>query len=516
MTNRRWCYPLLLLLLGPPARAADDLAAKLEAVIHGADYKEARWGILVVDAETNKTVYAHNAERLFVPASVTKLYSCSAALAVLGKDYKFETPIYRRGEVRDGVLRGDLILVASGDLTMGGRTTSDGKFAFRDHDHIYADFVGDQAQLTDTDPLGGIKALARQVKDAGIRRVEGDVLIDDRLFDQARGSGSGPVILSPILVNDNIVDVTVTPGKKAGDAATVQLRPQTEYVQVDARVNTAAFGRARISVERVGPQRYVVRGAIPANSKPAVRICPVDDPRGFARALLIEALRAEGVRVEASVLRAPTAELPERGSYDKAKRVALLTSEPLSEALKVTLKVSHNLYASTLPLLLAVKDGKRTLADGMRLEGKALRGLGLDIKTISLSSGAGGGDADRVTPRATVELLRLMAGRDDAKVFREMLPVLGVDGTLVDVVKKDSPARGKVVGKTGTYADFDALNGRPLLRSKSLAGYLTTASGRTLIYAIFVNDVPLPSGVSGTREGKVIGRLCEILYEHGP
>jgi D-alanyl-D-alanine carboxypeptidase/D-alanyl-D-alanine-endopeptidase (penicillin-binding protein 4) len=507
---------MVALLLHAPVEAADDLAAKLDAVINAPIYKESRWGILVVDAESNKVVYAHEADRLFVPASVTKLYSCSAALSVFGKDYKFETPVYRRGDVNENVLHGDLILVASGDLTMGGRTDADGKLAFRDHDHIYAGILGDDAALTDTDPLAGVKSLARQVKEAGIKRITGDVLIDDRLFERAAGSGSGPSILTPIIINDNIVDVTLTPGKAVDAPATVQLRPQTGYVQVDARVRTVAGGKARITVEHVGPQRYVVRGTIPVNSRPAVRICPMDDPNGFARALFIEALRREGVTVSASILRAPTAELPDRGSYDKLTRVALLTSAPLSETLKVTLKVSHNLYASTLPLLLAVKHGKRSLADGMRLEGKALTDLGLDTKTITLQSGAGGGNGDRLTPQTTVDLLRLMAKRDDGKLFREMLPVLGVDGTLVDVVNKDSPASGKVVGKTGTYIDPDLLNNRALVRSKSLAGYMKTASGRSLIYAIFVNDVPLPLDLDGTREGKAIGKLCEILYEHAP
>jgi D-alanyl-D-alanine carboxypeptidase/D-alanyl-D-alanine-endopeptidase (penicillin-binding protein 4) len=107
-----------------------------------------------------------------------------------------------------------------------------------------------------------------------------------------------------------------------------------------------------------------------------------------------------------------------------------------------------------------------------------------------------------------------MAKRPEFAAYKAGFPVLGVDGTLVDVVEKDSPARGKVFAKTGTYSDPDLLNDRLLLRSKSLAGVMTTAGGRELVFAIFVNDVLMPQGVEPTREGKVIGRLCEILYEH--
>jgi D-alanyl-D-alanine carboxypeptidase/D-alanyl-D-alanine-endopeptidase (penicillin-binding protein 4) len=519
-SHRRFSTAVALLaafVLTPAALAADDLTAKIDAVITGPNYKHSHWGILVVDAESGRTVYEHNADELLSPASVTKLYTCAAALSALGGDYVFETPVYRRGEMADGTLKGDLILVGSGDLTLGGRTDAAGKLVFKDHDHIYANWLSTATEVVETDPLAGLKALARQVKESGVREVQGDVLVDDRLFAKSRGSGSGPDVLSPVVVNDNVLDVIVTPAAKAGEPASFQLRPQTDYVQVDGQVETAPEGKpARIAAERVGPQRFAVRGQIPVNSKPLVRICPVEDPAGFARALFIEALRREGVAVKASLYQEPSGELPEKNSYKDLKRVAALRSPPLSEAVKVTLKVSHNLYASTLPLLVAVKNGKRTLPEGMRLERDLLANLGVDVDSISLESGAGGGNGDRVTPRATVELLQGMAKRPDFADFKAALPVLGVDGTLVDVVGPDSPARGKVFAKTGTFGDADVLNDRILLRSKALAGVLTTANGRTLYVALFVNDVPLPQGGDPIREGKALGRLCEIIYQNAP
>src|SRR5262249_57505507 len=88
---------------------------------------------------------------------------------------------------------------------------------------------------------------------------------------------------------------------------------------------------------------------------------------------------------------------------------------------------------------------------------------------------------------------------------------LGGDGEVAEVFPADSPARGKVQAKTGTLFWADLLNNRSLLRSKALAGTMTTASGRTLFLAMFVNDVPLPRGVGPTRAGKVLGKLCEII-----
>ncbi|HEV3255931.1 MAG TPA: D-alanyl-D-alanine carboxypeptidase/D-alanyl-D-alanine-endopeptidase [Gemmataceae bacterium] len=517
MMRIRWnLLVCVLVLLAPSARADNDLAAKINSIIQGPDYRQARWGILAVDAETGRTVYEHNPDQLFLPASTTKLYSCAAALAALGPDYKFETPVYQRGAVTDGRLTGDLILVAKGDLTLGGRTDAHGKMAFKDHDHIYASFLPGAA-LTDTDPLAGLKALARQVKEAGIRQVDGEVLIDDRLFPKNRGSGSGPSLLTPVVVNDNVIDILVSPGAKAGDPAKLLIRPETPLFQIDAQMETVAEGRSPlVHVQAAGGQRCVVRGRIPLKSKPLLFIFPVEDPTAFARALFIEALQREGVKVAASPLQSPQVELPDKAGYANLKRVALFTSPPFAEVIKVTLKVSHNLYASTLPILAAVQKGKGTLTEGLRLQRLFLAELGVPVDSISFGGGAGGSNADMVTPRATVALLQAMAKRPDYPVYLAALPVLGVDGTLADVVGADSPARGKVRAKTGTLLWHDVMNNRTLLTSKALAGTLTTANGRTLTIAMFVNGVPLPPGVTSTREGKVLGRLCEILVQHGP
>jgi D-alanyl-D-alanine carboxypeptidase/D-alanyl-D-alanine-endopeptidase (penicillin-binding protein 4) len=505
-----WCSPLW-------ADKPNYLATQIEAVINGRDYKQAHWGVLVVDAKSGQTVYERNANRMFKPASTTKLFSSAAALATLGADHRFETPVFMRGIVAKGVLQGDLILVAQGDLTMGGRTDADGKMAYKDHDHIYANAGLGRAELTDTDPLAGLKDLAKQVAAAGIREVKGDVLIDDRLFVKSVGSGSGPDLLTPILINDNIVDVVVTPADKAGQPAKVRMRPQTGFIQMDASVATVAEGnRTLIEVHPVGPQRFIVRGQIVVGTRPKVRIYMVDDPVGFARALFIETLRRAGVSVPASPLRPRGVELPPRQAYGQLKRVAVYTSPPFSEAVKVTLKVSHNLYASMFPLLVAVKNDKATLQDGLRLQGKFLADLGIDTNTLSFGGGAGGSPADAVTPRATVQLLQALAKRSDYKVIQAGLPVLGVDGTLFDVLPADSPAKGKVLAKTGTYWAKDLMNNRSLVTSKALAGTMTTAKGRTLIVALFVNRVPLPKGVTPNREAKVLAHLCEILHEHAP
>ena len=179
------------------------------------------------------------------------------------------------------------------------------------------------------------------------------------------------------------------------------------------------------------------------------------------------------------------------------------------------LKVSQNLHASTLPLLLAAHRSERSLSDGLRIEGQVLRSLGVDIDSISFGGGAGGDGADLVTPRATVALLRAMAKRDDFVGFEAALPILGRDGTLALSVVPESPARGHVRAKTGTYVVQNGLTGGHVLTSKALAGYLETGSGRHLVFAFFLNDAPITGDVTAATDaaGRLMGRLCELFYE---
>src|SRR5262249_56365116 len=100
----------------------EALPAEIRAIMEHPLYRYARWSIYVADLRTGAPLYDHQGRELVVPGSVTKLFPGAAALDAYGPDYRFETPVYRRGEVDgQGALQGDLILVASGAMTMGGR-----------------------------------------------------------------------------------------------------------------------------------------------------------------------------------------------------------------------------------------------------------------------------------------------------------------------------------------------------------------------------------------------------------
>ncbi|HLQ22221.1 MAG TPA: D-alanyl-D-alanine carboxypeptidase [Gemmatimonadales bacterium] len=434
--------------------------------------------------------------------STPTIWSCSPPPPSSGPPGRRSTPT--------GELQGDLILVASGDLTMGGRDTPDGRIDFTPFDHGDAN-VNPLVTLTPQDPLAGLDSLARQVAAAGIRRVRGDVLIDARLFEQ---SAKDEYILTPILINDTLIDLMIRPAA-VGQPATVDWRPRTAAYEVQSTARTvAAGGDAEVTTTSPRPGVILVEGAIPADAGELVRVWQVEDPPAFARTLLIEALGRQGVAVDAAPLGPnPADALPPVGGYTPADRVALLPSLPFSEAIKRINKVSMNVLADTLIMLLAAMNGERTFDEGMARLIPFVRKAEIDERTVSLSDGRGGLPTDLVSPRTTAHLLRYMATRPDFPAYFNSLPVFGVDGTATIVVPPTSPVAGKAVAKDGTLFATDVMNQRLMLMTRGHAGYLTGRSGREMVFALYVMYVPLLRVVDVIEIAEDLGSIVEVIYE---
>lgn len=487
-----------------------NLTVEINSTINSSTYKQSTWGVLVQDQNTSEVLFQENSQKLFVPGSTTKLFAAAAALAAYGPDYRFLTPVYYDGNQESGTLKGNLVLVASGDLTMGGRNTPDGKLAYTNLDHSDANSL-EGANLTAVDPLSGLNELARQVKASGINRVEGDVIIDDRLFNKTLAP-SGEYLITPIMINDNLIDLEIIP-KKTGENATINWRPQSSTYTVTSQVQTVSSGQTEIRVNSEDMKNIVVEGQILENSTPVVRTVTVEDPSSFARALFIEALQREGVEVTSPVTN-QNQQLTSNNTtaYTKDKRVALLTSLPFSENIKLVLKVSQNMQADTLIALLAAKNGEKTFDEGMRLLGDFLASAGVDTDMLALSDGRGGSASDRISPEASNQLLIYMTRQVYYQSFFDALPVLGYDGTLTGTVTNSSPIYGQVNAKTGTVIAEDKLNDRGILLCKSLDGYLVTRSGRKLIFSIYVNNLPLNNTNDVARVEQDINKVLEAIY----
>ncbi|HEU5432010.1 MAG TPA: D-alanyl-D-alanine carboxypeptidase/D-alanyl-D-alanine-endopeptidase [Thermomicrobiales bacterium] len=495
----------------PVATPRAALPAGIATIIEQPKYAFARWGIHVADRGSGAAIYDLRSDERFLAASTTKLFPSAAALAAYGPDYRFETPIYRAGAVgADGTLAGNLILVASGDPTMGGRTTPDGQIAYTAIDHIYANVFPTMATLTPENPLAGLDDLARQIVQSGIRNVAGDVVIDARLFPPMDKDG---YILTPIWINDNLIDIALTPGA-VGSPATVTWRPESAANRVEADVRTVPPDQTlNLTVTSPTPGVIAVAGQLPVTVPHALQTYQVADPPAFARTLLIEALGRAGVAVAATATGPnPDAKLPPPGSYAAADRVALFTSPPFAQNIKLILKVSMNQHADMLIFLLALKHGEQTFDAGLAQIPPFLRELGLDPDAVSLSDGRGNEYTDLFSPRTVSQLLQAMAPRPDFPAYFAALPILGVDGSETDTVEPTSPVRGKAFAKSGTTVAGDVMNQRPLTMVRALAGYMTAQSGRELIFALSVADVPLTDVNDVLTIIKEQGTIAEIIY----
>lgn len=465
-----------------------------------------------MDVHTGEVVYSLSPDSPFVTGSTAKTFSVGTVLDVYGLDHRFYTPLVRNGNVEGaGTLNGDLILVAQGDLTMGGRTMADGRIAVENFDHTDANAMPGLATLTSQNPLAGLDDLARQVASSGVHHVTGDVIVDDRLWDPP-AHDPGEVIVTPIIINDNLIDLMLTP-TAPGQRAGFDWRPRTEAFEFLSEVVTGAPGsEIDMTTSAVG-NRVTVTGSIPSNAAlvPVVHTWQVPDPPAFARTLMIKALKRAGVTVAAGAVGSnPSGSLPSRAAVALLPAQAVLVSPTLSEEAKLILKMSHNLGANTMPMLLAVREGERTYEAGMRIE-RSWVGQRIGVPPDELDLNTGEGSNDRLTPKVQELWLRYMMTRPVFSAFFAALPVLGVDGTLADVAK-NSPVAGFVHAKTGTLIGPDP-QGNFKLFTKALAGYADTVGQRRLAYALYVNDIPISGMDDITTANELLGQISVLIQQ---
>src|SRR6478735_6250093 len=491
---------------------AQGLPHDIKDVMESPQYANSRWGLMTYDFKSGKPQMTINERQFFIPASTTKLFSMSSAWITFGPDHRFTTPVYRQGAVAGGNLTGNLVLVASGDLTMGGRTKADGQTVdFTNLDHADANAIPG-ATWTPEDPLAGIKKIAKEVKESGVTHVSGDVVIDDRLFKVDRAQNP-ETPTSPIIINDNLIDMRSTP-TAVGQPATLEYRPHSSAFTVTSKVTTvAAGGKAEVKSTLVAPGQIELTGQVPMGiSAPLLHVFQIEDPAAYARTILIDALGDEGVTVDAPATGAnPANKLPAPKSYASGDQVAAYISPVYSEYVKLVLKVSLNLGANLAVCLLAANAGSTDCLDGLPAEQAVLRDvMKVPVGQLVFNDGQGASQSDLATPNAAIQLLKWWQGRPDFARFRASLPILGRDGSLAMVVP-DSPAAGHVQAKTGTLAAGDELNQRLILPSKALGGYIDTSNGKLLAFYLVVNNVPATSIndvlVVNNDLGKIAARL---------
>lgn len=500
------------------AQSAATVEARIAAVMKRPEFAHSTFGVEFFSLDSKKVVYQFNPDKLLVPGSTTKLLTEGTLLELLGGDYRFHTRVYRTGSIKkDGTLDGNIVVVASGDPDLSGRIQPDGTLAYENMDHSY----GGEDSKGLGDPLLVVKQIAQQIADKGIRRVKGRVLVDVSLFPEGDRELGTNVVISPIVVNDNVIDVIASPGEKEGAPVKLQIAPVTAYVKI---VNQATTGSADSTAnlnytnEKLnadGSRNVALSGSLPLGKTAQMVSYAVPEPSRFAATVLAEALNAKGVKITVTPATAPDLKAL-AANYKPENLIAEHVSPPLKEEVKITLKVSQNLHASAGPFLLGAlvaKKEKEIDQAGFDLEHEFLQKANLDLTAASQTDGAGGNAY--FTADFVVRYLTFMTTQKDFENFHRGLPILGRDGTLYKV-QVSSPAAGHVQAKTGTYAVYDALNKNLLVTGKGLAGYTQTSSGEHLAFAAYVNDVAAPMDDPEAMQkiaGEALGEIAAAAYD---
>ncbi len=499
-----WCCASAAL----QAQPAPD--ARIRAVMDRPEFAHAIWGMEFYDLDSKTVLASVNGDRLFVPGSTTKLLTMGTALELFGPDHRFRTRVYRTGPIRNGVLEGDLVLYASGDPNLSGRRLPNGTYAFVDRDHSYG------GMPLPTDPLETLRDIAKQIAARGISAVSGQVIVDASLFAEGDRELGTNVVLSPMVVNDNVVDIVVTPAARAGDPASVAVSPRTSYLTVQSLLITTDSGRAAAvrTTEDSSNADYrvlVMTGSVPRGA-PVNRRWAVASPRRFGEITLSEVLGDAGVRVRPVLRQRELDRTALARVYADSLLVAEHVSLPLIAEAVVLLKTSQNLHASNFPLLLAALLTPRASGrSGFDLAREWLQRDGLDLDGAMQGDGAGG-DAF-FSPRFMTRYLALVSTKPWGTAFESALPILGRDGTLA-TIQLDAPGAGKVFAKTGTFSIYDPLNKRTLVTGKGLAGYFTARSGRRIAFAIYLNHFATKTGDPAIVAGQALGEIASLAWEN--
>ncbi len=448
-------FSFLLFNFGAVAQASFE--KQVQHFIARPDFHNARIGIHLVDQETGKTLFGLNSESLFTPASVMKVITTATALEILGPDYRFLTKIGYRGKIENGVLKGDLIITGGGDPALGSEYFIS---------HYFSPHF--------------LEVWTEQIKVSGIRRVEGNLILNGSIYDQetipptwiwedmGNYYGSG---VSALTVYDNLLRIRFRSPERAGEP--------TEIISVLPAVKGLDFKNEVLSSDINRDLAYVfgspldgsrvIRGTIPKNRKSFTIKASNPFPEKLLADDFLFHLSRSGVFI--------TGETVETTAEPLGFNLIYMTESPaLAEIVKVLNYESVNLFAEHLVKQIAAETGSRGSREaGLRQITDFWRDKGLDINQLIMEDGSGLSHLNAVSPEFLTSVIQhMMTGSENSRFFSASLPGSG-QGTLYYFNPEKLPVN-HFRAKSGT-----------LSRVRCFAGTLQAQSGKEIVFAVMLN-----------------------------
>ncbi len=447
-----------------------ELARRIDQILQDPALARAHIGLTVQVAETGEVLYTRDGEKRFTPASNVKLITGAVGLAVLGPEYRWATKLIADGPINDGALEGNLWIIGGGDPSLE-----------RDE----------------------LRAWIKHLRMAGIRRIDGDVIGDDRVFSEPQwgrgwmwddlfaGWSAG---VSGLQLAPNTVNAAIVPGADLGDSTSMVLRAKGPSLPISNRVLTGAPG-SDVRLQFVLPPdggNVELRGWVPLGPDSVRLYLATPHPTHYLLDWMESLLSAEEIVVDGDFRR------PRRGENladDYWSHVAL--SSPFSRVLGDMMKPSDNQMAETILRTIGLEEGSAgSPEEGIQVVGSSLADWGIEPGAIELADGSGLSRYNEVTPNAIVRMLRAVWRHPDYKTFLHGLPVAGVDGTMRRRLVA-TPAFDNAHAKTGSMSGV-----------RAVSGYLLDGSGETLVFSLLLNGYDAPGSVAVALEDLLIEQIA--------
>jgi len=460
----------------------DKRFEQIDSLITKLERKGATIGVLVKSlnrAEDQAVLYAHDADRLFTPASNTKIVTSVSALLQLGAEYRFQTELSYQGVLQaDGVLQGDLYIKGYGDPSI---------------------HTGPPLQVHEG---VSISQMVESLLQKNVRHIHGNLVVDDTYFDDQRlGEGWASdyeseyysAQTSALSLNRGVVQIECRAGAAVGDEIVVAVTPATTYVKLVIEAKTVAEGEPNtLQIKRERAKNVIrITGNLPMTES-AAECITVEEPAAYTGTVLKEKMGEAGISFS------PESRVLAGKASAENTILASFSSAPLHTLVTQLNKVSDNHYAEMLLKTMgAVKKGEGSTAAGLQVVKETMEELGM-AGPFEMRDGSGLSVYNLFSPRQMLTLLEAVMTKREFEPFLHSLPHAGVDGSLASRMK-ESPAFQRVQAKTGT-----------LTAVSCLSGYLTTLAGERLLFSIMCNGY-----VGDTDDLKdVEDQICSALVEY--